>query len=227
MMKPKLFFTAVMILTVFFTNNLQAQEEENAKPSKFSPGADIYSSYIWRGSKLGTGPAFQPCIEFATGGLTLGAWGSFDASGYAETDLYAAYDFSFGLSLGITDYYSPDLDYFDYSDSTGSHAFELSAGYEIKGLSLSANYIINEAGGIQSAGGDAYLEAGYAFDHVSIFLGAGNGWYTNNGEFAICNVGIGTQKVIKVTDSFSIPVTGQLVLNPDKQNLLVVIGFSL
>jgi hypothetical protein len=216
-----------MSVMVFFTSDIMAQEEENEKPSKFSAGADLYSSFIWRGSKLGTGPAFQPNVAFAAGGLTLGVWGSFDAAGYAESDLYATYDFPFGLSLGVTDYYSPNLDYFDYSDSTGSHAFELTAGFTVKGLGLCANYILNEAGGIASAGGDVYLQADYAFNNVSIFLGAGNGWHTSDGEFAVCNVGIETGKTIKVTDSFSFDVTGQVIFNPDKKNLFVVVGFLL
>ncbi len=223
----KTFITAVLIFAGLFTNVLMAQDTGDEKPSKFSPGVDFYSSYIWRGSKQGTGPAVQPYLEFATGGLTLGAWGSFDASGFGETDLYAAYSFDFGLSLGITDYYLTDLDYFDYSDSTGSHAFELTAGYEIKGLSLSANVILNQAGGVESEGGDIYLEAAYAFKYFSIFMGAGNGWTTSDGEFAVCNIGIQAEKEIKITDSFSIPVTGQVVLNPDKKSLYVVVGFSL
>jgi hypothetical protein len=227
MRKLKVFLTMMMATTVFFTNGIMAQNEESENPSKFSPGADFYSNFIWRGSKEGTGPAFQPYLEFATGGLTLGAWGSFDASGYAETDVYATFDFPFGVNLGITDYYLSDLDYFDYSDSTGSHAFELTAGYAIKGLSLSANYILNEAGGIESAGGDVYLEAGYTFDNVSIFVGAGNGWYTSDGEFSVCNVGIGMEKEIKITDSFSVPVSGQVILNPEMKGLFVVVGFSL
>jgi len=216
-----------MIVTLFFTNRLMAQEEENENPSKFSPGADFYSSFIWRGSRL-SGPAFQPYVEFATGGLALGAWGSFSADGYMETDLYATYDFSFGLSLGVTDYYLPDLDFFDISDSTGSHALELTAGYAIKGLSLCANYILNKAEeGIGSTGGDVYLQAGYAFNNVSLFLGAGNGWHTSDGKFDICNVGIETGREIKVTDNFSIPVTGQVVFNPEQKKLFVVVGFSL
>ena len=223
----KIFNAAVLIISVLFTNNLLAQDTENENLSKFSPGVDFYSSYIWRGSKQGTGPAVQPYLEFATGGLTLGAWGSFDASGFGETDIYAAYSLPFGLSLGVTDYYLTDLDYFDYSDSTGSHAFELTAGYEIKGLSLSANYIINKAGGIESEGGDIYLEAAYAFKYFGIFLGAGNGWTTSDGDFAICNIGIQAEKEIKITDSFSIPVIGQVILNPDNKSLYVVVGFSL
>jgi hypothetical protein len=223
----KIFFTAVLIITSIFTNSIMAQDEENENQSKFSPGVDFNSNFIWRGSKQGTGPAVQPYLEFATGGLTLGAWGSFDASGYAETDIYAAYSFAFGLSLGVTDYYLSDLDYFDYSDTTGSHAFELTAGYEIKGLSLSANYILNKAGGIGSEGGDVYLEAGYTFKYFGIFLGAGNGWLTSNSKFAVCNIGIKAEKEVKITDSFSIPVSGQVVFNPDKKSLFVVVGFTL
>jgi hypothetical protein len=225
--KMKLFHAAVLIIAALFTNNLMAQETGDEKSSKFSPGVDFYSSYIWRGSKQGTGPAVQPYLEFTTGGLTLGAWGSFDASGFGETDLYAAYGFAFGLNLGVTDYYLTDLDYFDYSDTTGSHAFELTAGYEIKGLSLSANYILNKAGGIESEGGDLYFEAAYAFKYFGIFLGAGNGWITSDGDFAVCNLGIQADKEIKITDSFSIPVTGQVVFNPDNKSLTVVVGFSL
>ncbi len=227
MKKMKLFLLTVLPVSVFFCINLMAQEEGNENPSKFSAGADLYTSYLWRGSKFGTGPALQPSVKFATGGLTLGVWGSFDAAGYMESDLYASYSFPFGLSLGVTDYYYPGLEYFDYSDSTGSHAFEINAGYALGGLSLSANYIINEAGGAASAGGDMYFQAGYAFKNASIFLGAGNGWHTSDGEFAICNIGIGTTRTIKITESFSIPVTGQVIFNPEKEQFFVVAGFSL
>jgi len=227
MIKKKLFLTAVMTVSVFFTGNLIAQEEEYEKSSPFSAGADFYSSYIWRGTKYGTGPAFQPTVTFSAGGFTAGAWGSFDAQGYMESDLFVTYDFDFGLSLGGYDYYFPDYDYFDVSDTTGSHAFELMAGYSIKGLSLSANYILNEAGGAGSAGGDMYFQAGYDFKNVNVFLGAGNGWHTTDGEFMICNIGVGISREIKITDKFSITVNGQVVLNPESEKLYAVVGISL
>jgi hypothetical protein len=226
-MKMKLFLLTVFTVSVFFTSNLIAQEEENEKPSKFSAGADFYTSYLWRGSKYGTGPAIQPSVTFETGSLTLGVWGSFDAAGYMESDLYVSYSFPFGLSLGVTDYYYPGLEYFDYSDTTGSHAFEINAGFALSGLSLSANYIVNEAGGAASTGGDMYFQAGYDFKNFGIFLGAGNGWHTSDGDFAVCNIGIGTTRTIKITEHFSLPVTGQVVFNPEKEQLYVVAGFSL
>jgi hypothetical protein len=202
-------------------------QEESEKPSKFSAGADFYSNYIWRGTKFGTGPAFQPSVKFSSGGFTLGAWGSFDALGYAEADLYTSYFFPFGFSAGLTDYYYPGQEYFDYSDSTGSHAFEINLGYTVAGLSLSANYILNKAGGAASKGNDLYFQAGYQFEYFYISIGAGNGWHTADGEFNVCHIAVGTSKTIKVTDSFSIPVTGQIILNPQRKQMYLVAGFSL
>jgi hypothetical protein len=219
-----------------------AQEEAaEVGNHSFSASLDFFSNYIWRGSKFGLGPSVQPSVSFTTGNLEIGAWGAFNGmtylsgdtsmsftpADYAESDLYISYGFPFGLSLGITDYYYPGLNYFDYSTGSGAHAFEVNAAYGIKGLSLAANYIINEAGGAASAGGDMYFELGYEFSAFEVFVGGGNGWHTSDGEFDICNVGISAGKEIKVTDAFSIPVTGSVILNPDKKQFFVVAGFSL
>ncbi|MFA6400775.1 MAG: hypothetical protein WCX31_04000 [Salinivirgaceae bacterium] len=236
----KTFLFALLLTACTLPATLFAQEEET--PSPFSLGADIYSNYIWRGSKFGTGPAFQPTVKFATGGLTVGAWGSFDAAGYTEADLYASYAFGFGLSLGVTDYYYPTwlgvpLDYFNYSDTLGSHAFEINAGYTIKGLTLSGNYIVNKAPGTGSVGGDIYVEAKYSFTNFAVFAGAGNGWYTveefeadgvtrKSDEFGLVNLGLSTSKTIKVTDSFSLPVNGSVILNPYSKMFTMVLGVS-
>lgn len=224
MEKAKKIFTGLVVLVILSTNNLQGQDENAV--SKFSVGADLYSNYVWRGSKYGQGPSVQPSVKFVTGGLTVGVWGSFDASGYAETDPYISYTLPFGLSFGLTDYYYPGLKVFEVSDTAGSHALEINAGFAKGGLSLSANYILNEAGGAASYGGDMYFQAGYAFTYFNLFVGAGDGWHTSDGKFDLCNVGIGSSKTIQLTDNFSIPVSGQVILNPDKEQLYVVIGFS-
>jgi len=206
-----------------------SQEESD---SKFSVGSDFYSNYIWRGTRYGSGPAIQPSMEYSADWLTVGAWGSFDFSGYQEADLYLSFALPAGISLGLTDYYFPGLLYTDYSEASGSHAFELNAGLSAGNLSLSANYIINKAGGVGSTGADKYFQAGYTFKYFNIFAGAGDGWHTYNSEtgesnFGVCNLGIGTSRVIKVTDSFNIPVAGQLIFNPDKNQMFLVVGFTL
>jgi hypothetical protein len=126
----------------------------------------------------------------------------------------------------MTDYYYPGLKFSDVSVETGSHAFELNAGFKKGGLNLSANYIINEAGGAGSAGNDLYFEAGYGFSSFNIFAGAGNGWHTSDRKFNLCHVGIGTVKVINITDRFSVPLTGKVIYNPEREDLFVVAGFS-
>lgn len=223
-MKKEKMLSIAMVLMLMVPVFTMAQEE-----SKFSAGADFYSNYVWRGSKYGTGPAFQPWVDFTSGGFSIGMWGSFDAAGYTEADPYISYAFPFGLSLGMTDYYYPGLPAFDFeaTDSTGSHAFEINAGFGIGGLSLAANYMLNQAGGAGSAGGDMYFEIGYSFPNVSLFLGAGDGWHTSDGEFAVCNVGIGTAQEIQITENFALPVSGQIILNPEAEQLYLVVGFSL
>jgi uncharacterized protein (TIGR02001 family) len=224
MKKTKLIYAGTTILLIVIS--AQAIAQDAVKPSNFSIGTDIYSNYIWRGTKFGTGPAIQPTVKFVKGGLTAGVWGSFDANGYMETDPYISYTSPIGLSLGLTDYYYPGLPVFEVSDTAGSHALEINTGFTKGGLSLSANYIINEAGGAASAGGDMYFQAAYGFSNFNLLIGAGNGWHTSDGEFAICNVGIGTSKTIKLTETFSIPVNGQVILNPEREQLYVVVGFS-
>lgn len=61
--------------------------------SSFGVGADVVSSYVWRGFKqTNTAPNVQPYTTFTTGGLTVGAWGSADFTGVLhEFDLYATY----------------------------------------------------------------------------------------------------------------------------------------
>lgn len=220
-MKKTLLVMACMLLLTAITPNAQAQE--------WSTGLDIYSSYIWRGSKFGSGPAFQPSVEFSAGSFAIGAWGSVNSSTEeaAEMDLYLSYGFDFGLSIGLTDYYYPGTEYFDYSTETGAHALELNLGYEIGGFSLAGNYFFNEAGAAGTAGGDLYFEAGYGFENVNLFVGAGDGWHTPDGEFGLVNIGIGTSKEIKITDTFSIPLSGSAILNPTTEQFYIVVGISL
>ncbi len=224
----KTFLFASILATFLVPDSIYAQEEE--KNSPFSAGVDLVSSYVWRGLKYG-GPALQPYIEFGTRGFVLGAWGSFGIGpveeAVNEADLYTAYSFDFGLCIGLTDYYYQGSPYFRYGTDSASHTFEGNLGYKIGGFSIAANCIFNDArNGAGSQGGDLYFEAGYSFTHFDIFIGAGDGWHTSDGEFNICNIGVGTNKEIKITENFSLPVSGQVILNPEAEEFNVVVGIS-
>jgi len=45
---------------------------EEIPSSPWSVGADLLSSYIWRGTRQGSGPHIQPAIEFSRGSFTAG-----------------------------------------------------------------------------------------------------------------------------------------------------------
>jgi len=186
--------------------------------AQFSTGVDLYSSYVWRGAKFGNGPAVQPYVDYSVGGLSVGAWGSVSASddeGF-EMDLYAGYSVG-PVSLTVTDYYFGG----DWTDFGGMHYFEPSLSFEAGSFSVTGAYMIGD--GVS----DAYAELGYSLENVDLFLGAGNGQYTSDGGFMVCNVGIGTSKEVKITDDFSLPVSGSVILNPSTGGFFIVVGVSL
>ena len=212
-----------MLLLTAITPNAKAQEEEE---SPWNAGLDIYSSYIWRGSKFGSGPAFQPGVSFNTGGLEIGAWGSVSSStdeGF-EMDLYASYAIS-GLSIGLTDY-SFGGDWMEYKTM---HYLEPSLSYGIGGFSIAGYYMFlagDEATDFGSSG-DTYFEAAYSFKHVDLALGAGDGQYTEDGDFSVCVISVGTSKEIKITENFSLPLSGAIILNPSAGGFFITAGISL
>lgn len=216
-MKKTLLITACMLfLIALVTPTVKAQE--------WSTGLDIYSSYLWRGAKFGTGAALQPGVEFSAGGFSAGAWGSYStgAEEAAEADLYVGYGFDLSekatLSFTVTDYYFPgDAMYLDGK----SHYFEPMVSLGLGSFSLMGAYMMNDGAG------DVYFEAGLSAGPVDLALGGGDGAYTVDGDFNICNISIGTSKEIKITDSFSLPVSAAVVLNPSSEQFNIAVGISL
>jgi len=209
------------------------------KAQEWSAGLDIYSSYIWRGLKFGTGAAFQPSVEFSAGGFAVGGWGNFSTGGDegAEADLYASYSFdlSENASLGFTftDYYFPPAMYFDKN----SHFLEPMVSLGLGGFSFDAAYMFYDGAGDGDASGDLYLQAGYSFGAFDIGIGGGNGQYSmeevkddgtmEDDKFEISNISIGTSKEIKISETFSLPVSGSVIWNPSSEQFYVVVGISL
>ena len=207
----------VFALIAIFSLNTNAQEE-----SSWSTNTDLVSGYVWRGAKFGSGPALQPGVKYSNSGFTIGAWGNycFSVNEAAEADLYASYGLGLGennsLTFTVTDYYFPgDSKYFDGN----SHYYEPMVSLGLGNFSLAGAYMTNAE--------DVYFEAGLAVGKVSLFAGAGDGQYTKDASFNLCNIGIKTSKEIKLSDSFSLPVFGSVVLNPSTEQLNIVVGISL
>ncbi len=204
---------------------------------------DIVSSYIWRGQDLGSA-AIQPTLGVGYKGLSLTAWGSYGLVNTADTkefDLTLAYTTG-GFNIGITDYWfdrnglDPEGRYFKYDAHGTNHVFEANIGYDFGPLSL--QWFTNFAGndGTNKDGKRAYssyMEVVVPFKLSAIEWTATAGavpWsttsYGTNG-FAVTNLSLKATKEIKVTDTFSIPVFGQVVGNPCSQKAYLVFGFTL
>ncbi|NLE35936.1 MAG: hypothetical protein GX622_12605 [Bacteroidales bacterium] len=218
------FFFLTCTTAVLSSQPLCAQESWG---SQWTAGIDLVSSYIWRGARQGRGPHLQPSVEYSAGPFTAGIWGTFDLHGYKEVDLYAAVDLPCGFFVSLQDYYLAELPWADFSTESGSHVLEAGLGYESENVSLMANYIFNEAGGIGSSGGDLYFESRFSFDYFTVIMGAGNGWHTEDGRFKACIIGLEVSRDITVSDTFAIPVTAQMIYNPDQGILFMVAGLSL
>lgn len=216
MMKHKFWMMILMLAGLGL--GLEAQEK-----GEVSAGADLVSTYVWRGTQYGNGPALQPSLEYSFGGFTAGAWGSYSMTGdgFMEADLFVSYAFNAGLSLGLTKYYFPEADFFEGQN----HAWEINAGFEKGIVSLMANYILNDGAG--AAGSDVYVEAGITTGYVYWFVGAGNGWHTPDVEFDLCYVGLTIAKELRLSDQFALPIQTSAIVNPATKVFHLVAGITL
>ncbi len=203
---------------------------------------DFVNEYIWRGLKLGD-VAVQPTLGVGYKGLSLTAWGSYGLTNkddVKEFDLTLGYTIG-GLNIGITDYWfseglDPDARYFKYDAHGTNHVFEATVGYDFGPLALAwyTNFAGND--GTNKSGKRAYssyFEVNVPFRLATVDWTATAGAvpyattsYGTNG-FAVTNLSLRATKDIRITDSFSIPIFGQLTGNPCSQKAYLVLGFTL
>ena len=203
---------------------------------------DVVSSYIWRGLDAGS-VSLQPTLGIAYKGLSLTAWGSYgltDPDDPKEFDLTLGYTIG-GLNIGVTDYWfseglDPDGRYFKYDAHGTNHLFEANIGYDFGFASL--QWFTNFAGndGVNRDGKRAYssyFEVSVPFKLAKIDWTATAGavpfatdFYGTTG-FAVTNLSLRATKDIKITDSFSVPIFGQVTGNPCSQKAYLVLGFTL
>lgn len=220
------------------TTVANAQEKWEA-----SVGADLVSSYIWRGQDLG-GVSIQPSISIAKSGFSLTAWGSvgFDKPDYAEgkdlqeIDLTLGYEIK-GFSIAVTDYYlNEESKYFNYSSHSSPHVFEATLGYDFGPVALcwNTNFAGNDyykADGKRAY--STYIEASAPFKIsgidfcAEVGLTPWEGMYSEGSDFCVTNLGIKAAKDIQITKSFTIPVFAKLTFNPRTEGAYFAFGLSL
>lgn len=229
----------IIIASMIFIMAMSAAAQDKVEASI---GADFVSSYVWRGLDCGS-TAVQPTLGIGYKGLSLSAWGSYgltDPDDAKEFDLTLAYTTG-GFNIGVTDYWfseglDPDARYFKYDAHGTNHVFEANIGYDF-GLA-SVQWFTNFAGndGVNKSGKRAYssyFEATVPFKLATLDWSATAGavpfatdFYGTTG-FAVTNLSLKATKDIKITDTFSIPVFGQVTGNPCSRKAYFVFGFTL
>lgn len=149
-----------------------------------------------------------------------------------------------------------DYKYFDYKKNSTGHIFEgtlsfngteklpftLLAAMNFYGADAAALNSDNSNNGIQYS---TYFEIGYSFNVNDIALNTFVGFTPNSPEEAnlsigfvgetgfygskagIVNLGLKGTKELKITDSFTLPISASVITNPQAEKIYFVLGFSL
>lgn len=239
-MKKVLTFTALALGGMSVATSVKAEEPEKAVT--LSVGADLVSSYVWRGQEC-AGVSIQPeaTLTFNKANITFGVWGSAplvekeNSFNMGECDLSLSWNPIEALSIGFTDYYfctGNFLSAWNFS-SDASHNLELNLGYDFKFLALSWNTCLtgpdHDGDGNRNYGTYIELSAPWKLSGLdgSFAIGA-RPWsdaFTNakdgNSKFHVCNIALTANKEL-----FHLPFMGQLVVNPQSDNIYFVAGVT-
>ena len=227
----KFIYVFAMILTTIGVAKAQKLD--------YTLGADIVSSYVWRGAYQ-TSAAVQPGMGLSVAGFFISAWGSMPFKGEAkEVDFTAAYQIK-GLSFAITDYWwegEGAFKYFSYASGKTDHVFEGTVGYELPfekcPISLSWNTMF--AGADYKPSGSraysTYITAAYPFAIKTVDMSASLGMTPWEGIYsdgaALVHIGLRAAKELKITESLGLTFSGELIANPASEDIFFVFGVGI
>lgn len=229
----KRLYVAIAIIASAYAVNAEEQDKWS-----FSIGGELVSSYVWR-EMYQTGTSIQPFMEAGTGNFALSVWGSVDVAntGFKEVDFTASYSLA-GIRLSATDYWwvgEGVYDYFVYKSRDTGHVFEASLSYTLplKNAPLSFSWNTFFAGAdYYKANGDraysSYAELNYPFQAKNILLEASisaapwSGMYADG--FSVVGISLKAEKLLKFSESFSLPIFCRLIANPRNEDTFFVAG---
>lgn len=221
----------IIIVSTFAGMPLKAQE--------FFVGADFVTNYMWRGMKNGNAAA-QPSMGFEAAGFSISAWGSTEFKDENnELDLTLTYEYK-NLMLHFNNIYTQNDDeesnYFNYSPRTTGHIFDAGLIYTLSDkLPLSIGWYTLVAGNDYKENDkrawSSYIELKYPFTAKGIDFEAEVGITPWEGMYSdklnVTNITLKASKEIRVTDTFSFPIFGQLGVNPYEKKTFFVFGITL
>ncbi|MBR5716311.1 MAG: hypothetical protein IKX59_06955 [Bacteroidales bacterium] len=215
--------------------------EEPGPSVTFSVGADIVSSYLWRGQECG-GFSVQPSatVTFNKAGISIGAWASAelfekgeDALNMTEFDLSLTWNPIEALTVGVTDYYFHTDGYFGTwnFNSCSSHTLEANLAYDFGPLAFAWNTVVAgcDLGPNDDRAYSTYVEVSAPWKLGGIDGSATIGaslWddsftQIDTDGFKVCNVTMTANKEL-----FNLPFYGQVVYNPASDKIYFAVGVS-
>lgn len=213
-----------------------------------SVGADLVSTYVWRGTYQ-TGASIQPYLSFDAAGFSIGVWGSTSFAGLVdapkEFDLSVFYAIK-GFSIGLTDYWwtGEGNAYFsawkkEKGETGNCHYLEASAGYDFGEscsfpLTIGWNTVVycpfdkNDSGKQHFS---TYIDLDYGFDIkgvVDCSVGLGitpwKGMYASS--FNVMDVSAKVAKTFTLFQNFGTTLSVEAIFSPANDDVFLVFGVS-
>ena len=249
MLKKNIFLVLLtIVLMAGMTTGVTASDKVTV-----NTGVDLYNRYVWRGRDIANTPSIQPTLSVTYGGFELGAWGAYTLSNETsesdEIDFWLCYSLELkngvSFSLLATDYYYPNagIKFFNFNDhdaviddtvsDAGAHLIEL--GLSITGPESFPVTLSGYVNVYNEPGNNTYFQLEYPLTVGETELGflcgvAGgsedNPDYYGTDELAAVNLGVNAVREIKVSESFSLPLTVSLIVNPKEEITHLLVGVS-
>jgi len=238
-MKKKVLFPALFALLFSLSAFAQSSDSTETK-SNFvvDAGIDILNNFIWRGVPLDQGPNLQPTLIVGYKNLKVSFLGSYSLKyNFNNIMTLLTYDIptSFGtITPSAIHYYYPydPVKLSDYKRHDGSFSHTTEAGIQYTGakIPLRVYTSINVANDPDHS---TYFESGYKFEFQGLgfepFVGAvfneSPAWHAAT-KAGLLNVGFNTTKKIKVSEKYSLPITGTLSYHTQLDMLNVMVRLS-
>lgn len=215
-------------------------EEPATSAFSLEYGADVVTSYIWRGQELG-GFSVQPyaTLTYDKANLSLGIWASAElfektcAANMTEFDVVLSWNPIEALTIGLSDYYLSGYNYFSgwRFNRNASHNLEANLAYDFGPVALSLNTCLT--GPDHTAEGDrnysTYAEVSAPFTVSGVACSATVGaclmedhmTAIGNDKFNVCNLSLSASKEVA-----KLPLKCEVVFNPQTDNAYFVVGLS-
>jgi hypothetical protein len=239
--------TLTVLVGLMFSAFRGYSQESETKNLNLAAGADLASSYIWRGIALGSGAAAQPWAELSYKGLAFGTWGSYEIKGaFNEVDVYAKYtrsDFSLlFVDLFFPDYVGLDQNYFNFKNSTTGHCSELGLSFNgndripfsvYGGMIVYGTAIDPGSDDPSKVNHSPYFEVkylgtvnDYSYNVFAGFTPVKSAMYLTDG-FDFVNAGLSGTKTMNISDKLSVPLKVSLATNPSAKKIFLTLIISL